>query len=211
MSEAKLRQFAALVARWSERINLVSRRDLPLLWERHVEDSLALVPHIPPETKTAIDLGSGAGFPGLVLAIATGIPFTLIEADMRKAAFLSDAARALDAPVTVLCSRIEVARVAPAALVTARALAPLDKLLGMALPFLAPGGVCLFPKGRRYEAEFALAARHWRWEVERCKSACDAQASILKFSRIRHAELTPPQGNCDCQPEGRRGQNHNRD
>lgn len=210
MSEAKLRHLAVLVARWSARINLVSRHDLPLLWERHVEDSLALVPYVPPDTETATDLGSGAGFPGLVLALATGIPFTLIESDARKAAFLLEAARTLDAPVTVLCSRIEAARVAPATLVTARALAPLDKLLGLAVPHLAPGGVCLFPKGKHYEAELEVAARHWRWELERCKNPRDEHACILKFSRIRHAEPKPPQGDYDCQSEGRRGQNHHR-
>ncbi len=148
MSEARLRQLAALVARWSEKINLVSRHDLPVLWQRHVEDSLALLPLISDGTDRAIDLGSGAGFPGLVLAIATGIPFTLIESDARKAAFLTEAARQTAAPVVVLNQRIEAADTPPAPLLTARALAPLDKLLA-----LAPGriwrlrGLACFPRG----------------------------------------------------------------
>jgi len=187
VSEAKLRQFAALVSRWSAKINLVSKHDLPDLWERHIQDGLALVPYIPPGTDFAIDLGSGAGFPGLVLAIATGIPFTLIESDRRKAAFLLDAGRELEAPVKVLNMRIEAARPVPAPLITARALAPLDKLLALAAPHLAPGGVCLFPKGRSYEEELRTAEMHWRMDIERCKNPYDAEACILKLGNIHHA------------------------
>lgn len=186
-SEDRLRRLAGLVARWSASINLVSRNDLPQLWERHVRDSLALVPHIRPGTEAAIDLGSGAGFPGLVLAIETGIPFTLIESDSRKAAFLMEAARELGAPARVLNTRIETARTMPAPLVTARALAPLDRLLGLALPHLAPGGVCLFPKGRACEAELKAAELLWRFQVERCKNPFNAAACILELSDIHHA------------------------
>ena len=87
MNQDKLKDFAALVLKWSPKINLVSKSDLNHIWERHVEDSLRLLPYIPQGTPRAIDLGSGAGFPGLVLCIATGIPFDLIESDARKAAF----------------------------------------------------------------------------------------------------------------------------
>lgn len=187
MSEQRLRHFADLVARWSPRINLVSRHDLAQLWERHVQDSLALLPYIPPGTETAIDLGSGAGFPGLVLAIETGIPFTLIESDSRKAAFLLDAARELAAPVKVLNCRIEAAKPQPAPLITARALAPLDKLLALAVPHLAPGGVCLFPKGRSHEEELKAAELHWHYQAERCKNPFNAEACILKLSQIQNA------------------------
>jgi len=186
-NEARLRQFAELVTKWSGKINLVSKRDLPDLWERHVQDSLALVPYIPARTTAAIDLGSGAGFPGLVLAIETGIPFTLIESDGRKAAFLMDAARELAAPVKVLNSRIESAKTTPAPLVTARALAPLDKLLALAMPHLAPDGVCLFPKGRTYGEELKGAEMLWRMTVERCKDPFDAEACILRLGQIHHA------------------------
>ncbi len=187
MSETKLEQFAGLVAKWSGKINLVSKHDVPHLWGRHIQDSLALMPYIPAGTDAAIDLGSGAGFPGMVLALATAIPFTLIESDSRKAAFLMDAARELGAPVKVLNSRIETAKVSPAALITARALAPLDKLLALALPHLAPDGVCLFPKGASYEDELKAAASLWRMTVERCKNPLNAEACILKLGNIRHA------------------------
>ena len=184
MSEDRLRRLVGLVAQWSPKINLVGRRDIPLLWERHVEDSLTLAPLIPPATAFAIDLGSGAGFPGLVLAIATGIGFTLIEADARKAAFLREAIRLTQAPATVINARIETARPAPAPLGTARALAPLDRLLGLALPHLAPGGVCLFPKGEMVEAELTAARRLWHMDVVRSPAAAPG-ASILKVSNIR--------------------------
>ncbi len=187
MSGSKLRQFEALVLKWSLRINLVSKHDLQNLWERHIRDSLALIPYIPAGTASAIDLGSGAGFPGLVLAIETGIPFTLIESDGRKAAFLLDAARELQAPAKILNARIEAAKCDPAPLITARALAPLDKLLALAVPHLTPDGVCLFPKGRSYEEELKAAETGWRMSVERCKNPFNADACILKLGNIHHA------------------------
>ncbi|MCB5944177.1 16S rRNA (guanine(527)-N(7))-methyltransferase RsmG [Acidocella sp. KAb 2-4] len=187
MNEDKLRQFAALVEKWSPKINLVSKADLPHLWERHVQDSLRLVPYIPAGTARAIDLGSGAGFPGMVLAIATGIPFDLVEADTRKAAFLREAARITGAPAKIHNTRIEATNLIPAPLITARALAPLDKLLGLAAPLLAPDGVCLFPKGRGWEAELTAAKALWHMQAERIAAPGWGDSCILKVSQIRHA------------------------
>ncbi len=204
---ARLRQFAALVETWSARINLVSRRDLSVLWPRHVEDSLALVPHIPAGTARAIDLGSGAGFPGMVLAIETGIPFTLIESDTRKAIFLREAARMTGAPVTVINGRIETAQIEPAPLITARALAPLPLLLGLAAPLLAPGGVCLFPKGRDAQVELTAARPLWQMDVAQYASPLDAASCLLKISELRHVDARPaetPPRDRGRQPEGRR-------
>ncbi|MBB5373584.1 16S rRNA (guanine(527)-N(7))-methyltransferase RsmG [Acidocella aromatica] len=187
MNEDKLRQFAALVEKWSAKINLVSKSDLPHIWERHVQDSLRLVPYIPAGTSRAIDIGSGAGFPGLVLAIATGIPFDLVESDIRKAAFLREAARITGAPAKIHNARIEAGGLEPAPLVTARALAPLDKLLGLASPLLAPDGVCLFPKGRGWEAELTAAKALWHMQAERISAPGWGESCILKVSQIRHA------------------------
>jgi 16S rRNA (guanine527-N7)-methyltransferase len=184
--EARLRLFADLVLKWSAKINLVSKGDLPNLWERHIQDSLALVPHIPNGTERAIDLGSGGGFPGLVLAIATGIEFTLIESDARKAAFLMEAARATGAPAKIIISRIAAAKTTPAMLVTARALAPLDKLLPLAAPHLAPGGICLFPKGPGVEAELTAAKPFWQMGIERFPAGPDGLKTILKVSGLRY-------------------------
>ena len=187
MSEARLRLYAALVEKWSPKINLISKSDLPHIWERHIQDSLHLLPYIPANTTRAIDLGSGAGFPGLVLCIATGIPFDLIESDSRKAVFLMEAARQTGAPAKIHNTRIETARVKPAPLITARALAPLDKLLALASPHLAPGGICLFPKGRAAGDELTLAAPLWHMEAERITDPAWGDSCILKVSQIRHA------------------------
>lgn len=163
-AEARLRTFATLLLRWTQKINLISRNDQPHVWERHVKDCLRLMEFLPPGTARAIDLGSGAGLPGLVLAIATGVKFELVESDRRKAAFLTEAAAVTGAPVTVHCARIEALSLAPAAVVTARALAPLPELIGLALPLLAPGGTMLFPKGAQAFTEIEAARKLWRFE-----------------------------------------------
>lgn len=180
----RLERFAELVLTWNRTINLVSRADEAHLHDRHIADSLNLLPYLPPAFDRAIDLGSGGGFPGLVLAIATERPFDLIEADQRKAAFLREAARVVAAPVRVFAVRIEAAPVAPAPLVTARALAPLPTLLAWATPLLAPGGVCVFPKGRSAAEELTQAQTEWHMRVEQWPSALDPSARILRLSDI---------------------------
>lgn len=182
-AEQRLRAYAALLARWTQRINLVSRGDEPHLWERHVLDSLRLLPLIPPGIDRAIDLGSGAGLPGLVLAVASGIRFELVESDRRKAAFLLEAQRVTGAPVEIHCARIEAVTLPPAPLVTARALAPLETLLGLAAPLLAPGGVALFPKGARAAEEIAAARRTWHFDVERAGAADSPILAVTGLAR----------------------------
>ena len=161
----RLHAYAALLAKWTTAINLIGSADRGDIWSRHIADSLRLLPLIPPGISRGIDLGSGAGLPGLVLAIASGIPFDLIESDRRKAVFLQEAARVAAAPVQVYAARIEAVTLPPAPLVTARALAPLDALLALAAPLLAPGGTALFPKGARVDEELDQARRTWRMEA----------------------------------------------
>jgi len=161
----RLHAYAALLEKWTAAINLVGAADRGQIWSRHVQDSLSLLPLIPPGTARGMDLGSGAGLPGLVLAIATGIPFDLVESDRRKAVFLQEAARITAAPVQVHAARIEALALPPAQLVTARALAPLDALLAYAAPLLAPGGTALFPKGANAAAELEQARRNWDMQV----------------------------------------------
>jgi len=175
---------AALILAWNRTINLISRNDEQHIADRHTADSLALLPYLPTDFSHGIDLGSGAGFPGLVLAIATGKPFDLIEADKRKATFLREAARLTQASVRIHAERIEAARVSPAPLVTARALAPLTTLLSWATPLMTPGGVCLFPKGRTVEQELTDATRQWHMRVEQWPSPLDPAARILRLSEI---------------------------
>lgn len=187
MNEEKLRAFADLVLKWSPKINLVSKADLNHVWDRHIQDSLRLLPYLPKNLDRAIDLGSGGGFPGMVLCIASGIPFEMIESDSRKAAFLMEAARQTGAPAKIHNCRIEAARVEPATLITARALAPLDKLLGLAAPLLKPEGFCLFPKGKGVEVELTLAAPLWHMETDHISAPDWGESCILKVSQIRHA------------------------
>ncbi|HET8997980.1 MAG TPA: 16S rRNA (guanine(527)-N(7))-methyltransferase RsmG [Acetobacteraceae bacterium] len=179
-----MRRFAELLLRWNASLNLIGRGELRHLWTRHIADSLQLG-RIGALPARAIDLGSGAGFPGLILAIAYGIHVDLVEQDQRKAAFLREAARVTQAPVTV--HAMDIARVAlpPAPLVTARALAPVAKLLEYAQPLLTPDGACLFLKGRDADAELAQAAAGWQMQVEKFSSETDANGVILRISQLR--------------------------
>ena len=178
-----LRAFAALLLRWNASVNLIGRSDRHTLWTRHIADSLQLgmIGKLPAR---AIDLGSGAGFPGLVLAIQYGMHVDLIEQDQRKAAFLREAARVTGAPVTVHATDIARVTITPAPLVTARALAPVATLLEYAAPLLAPGGACLFLKSRSVDAELVEAERHWRMHAEKLPSATNPDGVILRISGI---------------------------
>ena len=179
-----LERFADLLLKWNKALNLVGRQDEPFLWERHIEDSLQLLPLMTPYPGRGIDLGSGAGFPGLILALASGVPFDLVEADKRKAAFLLEAARVTSAPVTVHAIRLEAARLRPADLITARALAPLPRLLDLAAPFLAPGGACLFLKGSGARDELTRAVSRWHMHAECIPSRTAADASVLRITEL---------------------------
>jgi 16S rRNA (guanine527-N7)-methyltransferase len=183
---ARLEGFAGLLVKWQKAINLVAKDSLPDLWRRHMLDSAALWPLIPAGSRTLADLGSGAGFPGLVLAIMGFPEVHLIESDARKCAFLAEAAR-LFAPgaVTIHRGRIEAIPPFAADVVTARALADLDTLLGYAARFLKPEGVCLFLKGRRAEDELTLAGQRWTMTVERFPNPAEISGIILRIKDLR--------------------------
>lgn len=185
----RLDAFLSLLLRWNARINLVAERDADTLRRRHIEDSLQLLPLIPPDPGPAADLGTGGGFPGLVLAIAdTSRPWHLVEADKRKAAFLLAASAELALPhVTVHTARIETLALPPLTLLTARALAPLTALLGHAARLLSPSGTALFPKGRNAEAELTAALADWTMEVARFESRTEPGATILRITGIHRA------------------------
>ena len=183
----RLSALAGLLHAWSGTVNLIARGDLPFIWERHIADSLQLLPLVPPQG-ALVDLGSGAGFPGLVLAIASGRAFHLVEADQRKAAFLREAARVTAAAVTVHAKRIDALDLPPARLITARALAPLPQLLLYCAPLLAPDGACLFLKGAAADVELTQAAGEWNMRVQRWASRTNPDAVILQISELsRHA------------------------
>lgn len=180
----RLDAFAALLLEWNRRINLVSARDAAELRQRHVEDSLQLLPLLP--DGRLIDIGSGGGFPGLVVAAAEPErPVALVESDKRKAAFLATAAARLGLPkVAVHAARAEDVALSGMAALTARAFAPLTQILPYAARFLASGGVAILPKGRGADAELGAAlADGWTLRVERFISRTDPHSTIFRISR----------------------------
>ncbi len=168
-----------VLVRWQRRINLVGPRTLDDPWRRHVLDSAQLDALLPAAPGPVVDIGSGAGFPGLVLAILGRGDVHLVESNARKAAFLREAARASAAAVTVHPRRIEDLTPFAAAAVTARACAPLVKLLDLAAPFLALGAVGLFLKGAGVDEELTAARDRFNMAVERHPSRSDPAATIL--------------------------------
>jgi|ERR1043166_5406224 16S rRNA (guanine527-N7)-methyltransferase len=187
----RLDRFVALLLEKQQRMNLIAASTVPQLWTRHVADSLQLLA-LAPEARTWLDFGSGAGFPGLVIACALadtpGSAVHLVESTKKKAAFLADAARDLNLPVTVHAERIE--DFAPANrvsfdVVTARAVAPLTRLLGYATPLLKTGAVGLFPKGQDVGVELTEASKSWKIEAELIPSWTDPHGRIVV---VRHAD-----------------------
>ncbi|HEY2539821.1 MAG TPA: 16S rRNA (guanine(527)-N(7))-methyltransferase RsmG [Stellaceae bacterium] len=181
---ARLEAYAELLIRWSARINLVGRDTLADLWRRHVLDSAQLLPLIPDSAQSLIDLGSGAGFPGLVLAILGVRGVELVEADSRKAAFLREAARITEANPTIRPCRIAAVPSHPVDVVSARALAPLDRLLGLAWPFVGPATICLLPKGENVGQELTLARKGWTMTVSMHGSIADPRGVVLRLDGI---------------------------
>ncbi len=180
----RLSVYAEILAKWQRRINLVGKATLGDLWRRHMMDSAQLFPLIPASAKTLVDLGSGAGFPGLVLAVF-GVPEVhLVESDGRKCAFLQEVARATATTVEIHRTRIEKTPPISADVVTARACAPLVSLVEYAYPFIKTGSICLFPKGRNAQEELTESKKKWIMQVTRIKSVTDSQAEILKLEDI---------------------------
>lgn len=183
----RLEAFAGLLTAWNQRLNLVGRGTVEDLWRRHILDSAQLHPLIPPGAETLVDLGSGAGFPGVVLAIMGGPAVHLVESDQRKCVFLREAIRVTAARATVHPVRIEAAPTLQADVVTARALAPLDKLLDLAHRFLKRDTMCLFLKGRTAAEELTTARESWEMTVEPLPSRSDQTGSILRLTNIERS------------------------
>jgi 16S rRNA (guanine527-N7)-methyltransferase len=182
-SWSRVARFVDLALTWQRRINLISPASVDDIWQRHVIDSLQLLPHLPTAAKAFADLGSGSGFPALPLAIASGLEVHTYESNGKKAAFLREALRVCAVPGTVRLMRLEhVSRQAipPVQFVTARALAPLDVLLGWAEPFLMSGARGLFHKGQDIGAELTQAAKSWRIQFRTHQSLTDSRAVILE-------------------------------
>ena len=175
---------------WQQHTNLVAASTVPHLWTRHVADSLQLL-DLAPDARSWIDLGAGAGFPGLVIACVLadtpGAQVHLVESKQKKANFLRECATALHLPAIVHAQRIEdFSRTNQQTfdVVTARALAPLDKLLGYANPLLKRGGIGIFPKGQDVEAELTAASKSWTIDAELVPSKTDPHARIVLLRRV---------------------------
>ncbi len=199
VSRETLLRLEALVdelTRWTARINLVSRATVSHVWRRHILDSGQLMALAPPHAKKWVDLGSGAGFPGLVIAamaqeLRPEISVTLIESDARKCAFLAAASRTMETAVTIENRRIEQPPNRRYDVISARALAPLPSLIALAEPYMADGAVALFPKGADVDRELTEALRARHIEAVRTPSKSDPHGVILTIkgaSRARSGE-----------------------
>jgi 16S rRNA (guanine527-N7)-methyltransferase len=204
----RLQIFVDTLLRWQKAINLVGRATIEDVWIRHILDSAQLVPLIPRGTRRLADLGSGAGFPGLVLAaLLPDLDVVLVEADARKAAFLGEAARrmGLAKPPQIVIGRIEQVPSAGADVVTARALAPLGQLLAWAGRHRADTAICLFHKGKGWQDELTKAMKDWDIACQPLTSVTDRDAVILRIGSCTAAGVR------DRQSKGRRGQDHDGD
>jgi 16S rRNA (guanine527-N7)-methyltransferase len=195
-TEERLDAVVARLLQWQRTTNLIAPASILHLWTRHIADSLQLLRHIPDSATTFVDLGSGGGFPGLVLACAladrAGAAIHLVESNAKKCAFLRAAIQDSGVPATVHCRRIEdfSADFAGAAdVVTARALAPLNELVGYVAPLLKSQTVALLPKGQDVASELTEATKYWNIEYHLAPSLTDDNARIVILTAItaRHA------------------------
>lgn len=176
----RLEAYLAHLEKWQRAINLVGSKTLNDPWRRHILDSAQLFEYLPDLRPLKIaDLGSGAGLPGLVLAIMTGADMHMLESDQRKATFIREAARLTETNVTVHARRIEDVPALNADVVTARALAPMDRLLPWVYRHLKNGGKSLLLKGADAEEELTLTGKRWTMKISRKRSLSDASGTVL--------------------------------
>ena len=187
---ARLDRIIETLDGWRLKVNLVGPKEWPMIWQRHVWDSLQIVDEIP-ETSKIVDLGSGAGFPGLMIAAARPLAHvTLIESVGKKCAFLRAAIDAADLSATVHQGRVEVCPVFPVDFVTARAFAPLPKLLEYGAPWLENGAIGVFHKGERWHEELTQAQQSWNFAYEATPSRSGGGGVILKIMEFKRGIKT---------------------
>lgn len=185
----RLKTFHDLLVKWNVKINLVSKSSIPDLWNRHIWDSAQVVPLVD-QADLWVDIGSGGGFPGLVVAIYAleknpGRHVAMVESDQRKAAFLRTVIRELNLNASVKVQRVEALAPMQANVLSARALADLDQLLGFAERHLARKGSALFLKGEKWEKEVQRARESWSFELTAHKSITSPEAAILQIKEIQ--------------------------
>ena len=188
---ARLALYVEELARWNARVNLVAASTLPQAWVRHVADGLQLLNHLPEEAEQVIDLGSGGGIPGLVMALAAPrrARYTLVEANHKKCAFLRHVAQRAGVDITLHQKRIEQLApddigAGPRSVIVARALAPLDRLLDMAAPLFESSAVALLLKGQGAGREIEQARQAWHFDSQALPSVTDENGVIVKLWRV---------------------------
>lgn len=184
-----LEHYEILVKRWSKSINLISTASVNTMWSRHILDSAQLYLNLPQKCKVWLDLGSGAGFPGLVISVLAKqfyppLHVYLVESDKRKSVFLKTVIRELLLDATVINDRIESADVPKADVVSARALTSLTGLLAYAYPHIKEGGSCLFLKGKNWEKEVIVAQKKWSFDLKINNSITQKGAVTLELGGI---------------------------
>jgi 16S rRNA (guanine527-N7)-methyltransferase len=184
----RLREYQQLLEVWQKKLNLVSSSTLSEAWDRHFMDSYQLLSYLPTDPISLVDLGSGAGFPGLVLAILRPetLSVTLVEADFKKCVFLENVSRETKVPVTVLRSRIEsLGESIQGDVITARGLAPLTRLFDYAFPLMKEKSMGLFLKGKEVDKEIEEAQKKWEFDLEIYPSLTDSKGRILKVEHLK--------------------------
>lgn len=187
----RLRILIELLRRWQGRINLIATSTLADPWRRHVLDSAQLVPLIPPATTHVIDIGSGAGFPGMIVAILSDAVVHLVESDGRKCEFLREAARITGTSVHIHNLRIENLAPFSVDVAIARACAPLPKLLEYAYPFVLSAGTCLFLKGSSASVELTESQKRWIMRCSPSVSRSDPTGVVLKVENLSPRFVDP--------------------
>ncbi len=180
----RLDAYVGLLAKWQQRINLVSASSLADVWRRHILDSGQIIDYLPAKPGRVLDLGSGAGFPGLVLTILGVDGVELVESDGRKCAFLAEAARISGVSVIIHNQRIEALEAAPADVITARACAPLVELLSYAVRFWGSDTMIIALKGAHVDDELTSATKCWRMSVDRHSSRSDPNGTVLCLGNL---------------------------
>jgi 16S rRNA (guanine527-N7)-methyltransferase len=182
---ARLDRFAALLRAENERQNLISRASIEHMWLRHIADSAQLLRFAPRRDSSWLDLGTGAGFPGLIVAMLQAGPVTLVEERRLRADFLVRAAGALNVRVEVIAAKAERIKPRPFDVISARAFAPLGRLLELGTGFSTNNSIWLLPKGRNAESELAALDPSWQGSFRLEPSVTDAEAQIIVAEGVR--------------------------
>ena len=185
---ARLEAYVELLSAWNRRINLVGPRTIGDVWRRHILDCAQLFPLIPSKTRVLLDVGSGAGLPGLILAILGVKEVHLVEADQRKCVFLREAARITQAPVQIHAQRLESCPKFGADAITARAFAPLADLLDQVCQFIEPHSILLFLKGKTVGEELTEARKGWNMWATQHPSVSDPSGTVLRLEQVIRAD-----------------------